>query len=592
VAGATSTQNFDLPAAGGLRVTVRDQNGAPIPAKIQLVGFDPSPDPENRQNVADVVDNRTGVFGEVREDGLPFGIAFVAFADRTGDSGLLDVEPGTYQLAVSRGPRYSAFTQELSITAGTATAVTARLARVVDTPGFVAGDFHIHALDSPDSEVSREERVATQLAEGIDFFTPSEHDIRVDFAPTIAAMGVADLIGTAPSAEITTFDYGHFNSWPVTVDPLQVNGGTVDWGRAGVAPGQDFPALGSYGLTPGEIFAAAHADPLPNLVQINHVDSFFGRDGLDIDTAEGGTGPPQSHTPAEARRLDPSITNFFDAGFDALEVWNGSQALFLGQNMGDWFNLLNQGILRSAVADSDTHERRTNGGSVRTYLASAVEAPGGLPAHASALAGSIVSGRASGTNAPFLTAELHAASTGQSAGLALGMATVLATTNGSVDVIVRVASPAWAEFDRIELYVNSAPQPWDHDANPATRPRYRVIPDVVRNAPADFSVSATNAFPDIPGATRLEATVTIPLTGLSADTWVVAVARGTPGISRPLFPVLPFSLRADGNDTLAGLTDGNLGEGGETALAFTNPLYVDVGADGSWTAPGVLLTPP
>jgi hypothetical protein len=73
---------------------------------------------------------------------------------------------------------------------------------------------------------------------------------------------------------------------------------------------------------------------------------------------------------------------------------------------------------------------------------------------------------------------------------------------------------------------------------------------------------------------------------------VVAVARGTPGISRPLFPVLPFSLRADGNDTLAGLTDGNLGEGGETALAFTNPLYVDVGADGSWTAPGVLLTPP
>ena len=54
-------------------------------------------------------------------------------------------------------------------------------------------------------------------------------------------MGVGNLIATAPSAEITTFDYGHFNSWPVTVDPTQVNGGSVDWGRAGIAPGHGLP---------------------------------------------------------------------------------------------------------------------------------------------------------------------------------------------------------------------------------------------------------------------------------------------------------------------------------------------------------------
>jgi len=589
IADTTATQVFTLPEAGRLQVTVTDEGGNPVPAKVQLVGFDASPDPLNTQNIAGVISNVTGVFGEQGQDGLPFGIAGAFFADRMGDTGVVEVEPGTYQLAVSRGSRYSLYAQPVTITAGSLTTVAAQIARVIDTSGFITADFHIHAIDSPDSEVTREERVATQLAEGIDFFTPSEHDIRVDFAPTVAAMGVGDLIATAPSAEITTFDYGHFNSWPVTVDPTAVNRGSVDWGRPGVPPGADFPSLGSFSFTPAEIFAAAHGDPRPNLVQINHIDSFFNAGGLDIDTAEGGTGPPQSHVAPSARRLDPAVPNYFDAGFDALEVWNGSQQIFLGESIGDWFNLLNQGILRTAVADSDTHERRTNGGSVRTYLASTVTAPGQLAAAAEDLAAAVVSGRAAGTNGPFVTLALHAASTGADASLT--GATMLATLDGAVEATVTVRSPLWAEFDRVELYVSNAPQAWDHDANAATRPRYRVIPDVVRAAGADFPVARVDDFPAIPGAAHLETTVTIPLTGLSIDTWVVALVRGTAGVSRPLFPVLPYSLRRDGNATVEDLADGNLGEGGEPALAFTNALYVDVDHDGEWTAPGVRLTP-
>jgi hypothetical protein len=593
-AGASVTQDFALPAAGGLRVTVSDEAGRPIPAKVQLVGFDPSPDPGSTQNIVNRVDNLTGVFGEVREDGLPFGIAFVGFADQSGDTGTLDVEPGTYQVAVSRGTRYSLFTQEVTIGEGALTTVAGRLARVVDTPGFITGEFHIHAIDSPDSEVAIADRIITQLAEGIDFFTPSEHDIRVDFGPAVAALGLSHLIATAPSAEITTFDYGHFNSWPVTIDPTQVNGGSVDWGRPGIAPGMDFPSLGSFSFTPGEIIDAAHADPRPNLIQINHIDSFFGTgiSGLEIDTAEAGTGPPQSHVPPAARRLDPALTNLFDPDFDALEVWNGSVAIFLGQNIGDWFNLLNQGLLRTAVADSDSHERRTNGGAVRTYLASAVEDPGLLAAEADALAAHVIAGRASGTNGPFVTARIHAASTGGSASLALGTPTLVSTTDGAVAVTIGVRSPRWAAFDRVELYVNNAPQPYDQDGNPATRARYRVFPDHVQTAGSGFTVTAIDDFPDIPGAQHFAADVVFPLAGLTEDIWVVALVRGTPGVSPPLFPVLPYSLVSEGNTTLAGLTDGNLGEGGEVALAFTNPLYVDVDQDGMWTPPGVRLMAP
>jgi hypothetical protein len=584
--GATETADFTLPAPARIRVHVTDENDDPIAAKVQLVGFDPSPDPGNSQSIFGLINNNTGVYGQSSGgDGLPFGIAFSEYADRTGDTGELEMEPGTYQLVVSHGPRYSAFTQNVTLTAGQTSVLDAQIARVVDTPGFISGDWHVHSINSADSEVTNEERVATELAEGIDFFTPSDHELRVNFAPVIAAMGVGDLIGTAPSAEITTFDYGHFNSWPVTVDPGQLDGGSVDHGGAPPIPGTDFPGMGSYSLSPGEIIDEAHADPLANLVQINHMRSHFDRDGLAIDT---GMVPPQSFTPGASRRLDPGILNYFDADFDALEVWigtdgrNGALSEFLGDNAGDWFNLLNQGILRTGVTSSDTHQRRNSQIHARSYVASATSDPAALSADPETLAANVVAGRVIGTDGPFPTVTVDAASTGETAGHAIGLPTLIATTDGEVDVTVDVKSPLWAEFDRIELYVNHTPEPDDDDSNVATPNRYRVCADFAQNVVP----TVVNDHPGIPGASHLEASHTFNLTGLTDDVWIVAMVRGTDGVSRPLFPVVPNSLNTAGNGTLAGLTDGNLGEGGMPALAYANPLYVDVDG-GGWTPPGV-----
>jgi hypothetical protein len=604
-AGATTTQNFLMPDPGRMRVTITDENDDPIAAKIQLVGFDPSPDPKNTQTVLGLINNDMGVFGAETSDadGLPYGISFVTFASKDGDTGVVDVEPGSYALAVSHGPRYSASLQNVTITAGSTTTVAVQLARVVPTPGFVSGDFHVHAIHSPDSEVTNADRVVTELAEGMDFFTPSDHDIRVDFEPTLAALGVDDMISVAPSAEITTFDYGHFNSWPVTIDPGQIHGGGVDWGRAGIAAGQDFPSLGSYNLSPVDIYADAHADPHGNLIQINHMRSHFNFEGLDIDTAEGGTGPPQSHTPPLQRRLDPGVLNHFNDDFDALEVWIGTDGRtgdlvhFVGENLGDWFNMLNFGILRTGVASSDTHQKRTTQINARTYMPAAVTDPGLLGPEAENLAATIVAGKAIGTNGPFVTITAEAASTMETAGLGLTDNTLLSTIDGAVDVTVTIKSPIWAEFDKVQLFVNAAPQPFDHDAAAGTRNRYRALVGgnmcLTTSGCYEQSPTVTTVTDDpmIPGAQHLEATATFNLMALAEDTWIVALVRGTDGISKPLFPFIPNSINQGSNTTVAQLTDGNLNEGGVLALAFTNPLYVDV--DGlPWTAPGVTLTPP
>lgn len=579
--------DFELPAAGMLQVSVEDQSG-PVPAKLQLVGFDPSPALENQ-----IITDQAGVFGDVNADSRPYGIAAVSFIDRNGVSDAITVEPGQYQLVLSQGPRYSVHKEIIDILPGQTTSVQARLAQLVETDGFVHSDFHVHSIDSPDSEVTREERVAVYLAEGMDFFTPSDHDIRVDFEPTLEAMEVTDLISTASSGETTTFDYGHFNSWPVTIEPNKLGKGAVDWGRE-TQPGMDFPEYASYSLAPGEVIAALAADPKDNVVQINHIDSHFGGAGLAIDT---GMVPPQSQTPLLERRLDPSIGNGFDDGFDTLEVWIGTNGRggilneFLGTNAGDWFNLINQGIVRTGIANSDSHDHRFTRISARNLVASAVSDPGALGARAEILAATVRDGKTVGTNAPFITFEADAslASNPQHAGLRIDEDTTLAVDSaGDVDLTVRVSTPAWAPVDSVEFYINNQPARTTAVDDAA---RYAVCPNnVISRGDSEWQETEVVVDAAAQGGTRTDITVALTLPAVSADGWVVAVVRGNDNVSEPLFPVLPASLDRASNTTLEDLIDGNLNEGGTPAFAFTNPLFIDVGGDG-WTAPGVNSSP-
>jgi hypothetical protein len=402
-------------------------------------------------------------------------------------------------------------------------------------------------------------------------------------------MGVGDLIGVIASGETTPWGYGHFSSWPVTIDPTSISGGTFDWAGAAL-PGMDFPEYGSYRLSPADIIAGLKDDPMDNLVQINHIHSHFGADGLGIDT---GKTPPQSSTDLASRRLDPSLGNAFDDGFDALEVWigeNGRDGIlsrFLGENAGDWFNLMNQGLVRIGVANSDTHTRRFPRTSARTLIASDITDPTDLTVGAEQLAANVLAGKAIGTNAPFLLLHADGQFGGQSqhAGLRLDESTTMLADGGS-DVVLTatVSTPAWAPVDAVEFYINNQPQ---LTSEPEAAARYGICANARISAGHDgWTAVDVVVNSSVSGASRTDITVTLTLNGITEDTWIVAMARGTDGVSEPLFPVLPADIDQGSNTTLEGLTDGNLGEAGTPAFAFTNPLFVDVNGDG-WTAPGV-----
>ena len=101
----------------------------------------------------------------------------------------------------------------------------------------------------------------------------------------------------------------------------------------------------------------------------------------------------------------------------------------------------------------------------------------------------------------------------------------------------------------------------------------------------DFTATQVPDSSGVPGAIRWEAVVEHELTGLTEDTWIVALVRGTDGTSEPMFPVVPNDITQEGNTTLGDLMDGNLDEGGILALSFTNPLYIDTDGNGVYDAP-------
>ena len=582
-AGGEAVVDFALPEPARLEVTIANEAGEPIPGRVTLVGFDPSPEP-SVTTATPLGTAATWLFRDVGDDRLPFGVADFEYAGADGRA-VFDVKPGEYQVVVSRGAEYSRYDTRVVLVGGETQSVDARIARVLDTRGFVSSDFHVHGVDSTDSRVGLEKRALQYAGEGIENVVMTEHNGRTDLNPTIAALGLGDAVHATIGEEITSWEYGHFNGYPFDLVPEHQTEGAVDWARA-AEPGRDFVAYGSYTLSPAELAAAAVSGPgarSSTLVQINHIHSHFGP--LQIDTS---LVPPQSFLSAEGKvawRIDPSVDNLFHP-FPALEIWNGyrrsHQERFFNGDIGIWFNLLNQGIFTAVTGVTDSHSfYNLNAAGARTWTASTTDAPAAI--EPDEVAEQVAAGRALLGQGMFLETRLHALDgSGAMASFDRDGSTTLVAGAPGFDLEIRAQAPAWASFDTIEIYANAST--FVTGQNGGVDVLFGATPSAVLRAGEDFDVEIVDVVPDLTGATRWEANLTVPIRTLD-DTWVVVVARGTDGVSAPLFPVSPPDLRASGNTSVDDLMDGNLGESGVLAMAMTNALFADVDGEPGFRAP-------
>ena len=410
---------------------------------------------------------------------------------RTG-KGSFQLPGGTYEIWFGKGMEYSIDVQKIALDNRQNTTLKATLKRELNPKGYIGGDMHLHTFThSGHGDATVEERLISCVAEGLEWAVATDHNAVLDYAPFMKKLGLENYMATAVGNEVST-PIGHFNTYPLASGSERVN--------AKISVGK-------------ELFETIRGHGLPNtLIQINHprwVDSdFFNTKGLD---------------PFYGTSKHPE----WDWDFDAFEVLN--------ENFGigwkdapdnkfsvkqDWFNMLNQGLKKTGLGNSDSHSVIAQiAGVPRNYIKSSSDNPRGIDNKE--IVKSVKNQQVSVARGLFVNMET-------TAGKGIGAKVNLEGEQQELTLNLTVQAASWISCHKAELVENGV-----------------VIQ--VFDIPESTSVN------------RLQKTVTLQP---KKDSWYLLIAYGdvpmAPMVQGTEKPVLP--------------------------MGFTNPIWVDADGDGKITS--------
>lgn len=341
-----------------------------------------------------------------------------------GGDGEVRLAPGTYRITASRGPGWTLHESTVTFAAGESKDVRATLRPVVD-PGWIAGDFHLHATPSPDSRVNLDQRVASLACNGVDFAVATDHNRVTDYTDAVRRQRLDGALTTMIGDEVTSAGtplWGHFNAYPLPAV------------GAATAPEDAAPAY--YGVGPQQLFAAARAAGA-TVVQVNHPRMPPNIGYFDL-----------THLDATTGRADAT----FAEGFDAVEAFNGiwlETPEKVREGATDLIGLARRGMRVTAMGNSDSHRLvYEEAGYPRTWVH---VGEGPRETLATRVLEALRRGDTTLSSGPFVTLEF-----------------VGRVRRDAVDVRVRVTAPAWVPVERVELWRdNDVVQRWTVTA-PAT----------------------------------------------------------------------------------------------------------------------------
>lgn len=315
-----------LAACGGSKATTLEiavtDAGRPIAARVLLFAADGKPlhlgtiDLYGQRQGATACEYAPGVIGTwdgiVLATGagtLPVGTAKCA------------VPRGHYKVWAWHGIDHDRWEGEVELDGPTKLAIA--LNRAWDSgPNTLAADLHVHAHDSNDSGMPDTQRVAAQVAAGIQVIGLANHNHSGDASAAIASLGLTG-VWSIPSNEITS-----------------------EMMHAGI-----YPALGPspaesqiIKADPKSLLALLHTLPGKPIIQINHP-RFRYQSLFDTTHWDGVSWPPP-----------------FPTDFDAIEVVAGYSAANapgdrrLDDVLRDFYAFYQHGIAVAATAGSDTHD--------------------------------------------------------------------------------------------------------------------------------------------------------------------------------------------------------------------------------------------
>ena len=386
----TALGQLVLVSPGRLDVSITNAGGAPVPSRISL------------QTGADA----------------PLSQSFAAVVPDLEGKATVFLHPGDYTVNGSRGPFWSICRKNVTVQAGEVAKVSCAIEEEVDVAGWVAADLHTHSEYGVDSTLDRHIRVKAIVAEGLDFFAPTDHDIFFDFTPIVEDMDAGHLVRSIKGNEVSLL-YAHFNCLGCEGEELAYF--VFSWLNL-----DEFGEV--LGLMTGpqvwklmkDVYSAA-------MVQINHP-----RDGtgfFDFIGYDNQVGPAS---------VEPGL---LDDTFDAFEVWNANESwdTMSGVLLPDWYSFVNRGWNKIPTGNSDSHSLTAWVGQPRNMVQSdSVDEDdlfAALKAHKSVV-----------TSAPLIEFTLD--------GQGLGETVVPAGADKAVEATIEVFLASWAGLTDVYLVAN------------------------------------------------------------------------------------------------------------------------------------------
>lgn len=413
--GETSAPKVALMNASRIRFDITDESGKNIPCKAHFAPLDEGAPKLNlgpKWRAHGCVDQFHSENGQFTQQ-LP---------------------AGKYRVVVVRGPEYGHLSQEVTLAAGQEFVFKGTLKRLVDTKGWISSDFHNHSTPSGDNVCDTDGRLINIAVEHLEFAPTTEHNRLYDWEPMIKQLGLESHIKTVKGMELTG-SRQHFNAFPFEPDPLLQDGGAPVW--------NDDPRITALTL---RRWQGERAD---RYIQFNHPDlsnMFIDRDGDGI--ADGGFVGVGGMIDATETENGPGTDILHDAPFKVSRAPGSLAAKASTVREFVWRQLLNQGHRLVAVGVADAHSVYGNGvGCWRGYIPSSTDEPSKIDW--AELAPRVKQGNMVLTTGPFLEVTTQ---NGKIAGDD-------DRATGGIDLKVRVQCTDWIDIDRVQVLVNSRPDP-------------------------------------------------------------------------------------------------------------------------------------
>lgn len=412
---SASASKVVLKAAAGIRFDITGEDGKPLPCKAHFAPLDekaPKLDLGPKWRAHGCVDQYHSENGQFIQQ-LP---------------------PGRYRVVVVRGPEYSHIAKDITVQLGKIEEIKGTLRRLVDSKGWISADFHNHSTPSGDNVCDTDGRLINIAAEHLEFTPTTEHNRLYDWEPTIKALGLEKHIKTVKGIELTG-SRQHFNAFPFEPEPLKQDGGAPAW--------NDDPRITALTL---RRWQGERAD---RWIQFNHPDlsnMFIDRDSDGVQDG-GFVGVGEMIDGSESEN-GPGTSILAEAPFSVSRTAGSLAAKVSMSREFIWRQLLNQGLRVTAVGVADAHSVYGNGvGCWRCYLPSSTDEPAKIDW--SELAPHAKAGHIILSTGPFLEVTTQ---NGKIAGDD-------DRCTGGISLNVRVQCTDWMDIDRVQILVNSRPDP-------------------------------------------------------------------------------------------------------------------------------------